>query len=325
MTPGLPRSVTGPTAPPVPLAGFAFAGDTLDRADALRDDAEALARLWPSARVMLLDEEGRALADEAGMLSAMSGATLGGGPGASLFLGLKDGEAWFAADARRHPVDAPSRIDLRRAAAAWPAFDAGVFAMARALLHWQSATRFCSACGGAITFRRAGYIAHCTHCGKDHYPRVDPAVIVAVSDGERLLLGRQAAWPPRRYSVVAGFVEPGETLEQTVAREVLEETQVRVRHCRYLGSQPWPFPGALMLGFSAVAEPDPPQVDGELEDARWFTFEEIDAALARDGNDDGAGLLLSPSISIARALIEHWHAGMRTRGVDAPTLAETGH
>ncbi|HMM26332.1 MAG TPA: NUDIX-like domain-containing protein, partial [Pseudoxanthomonas mexicana] len=206
---------------PVPLAGFAFAGDTLDRADALRDDAEALAHLWPSARVLLLDEEGRALADEAGMLSAMSGATLGGGPGASLFLGLKDGEAWFAADARHHPVDAPSRIDLRRAAAAWPAFDSGVFAMARALLHWQSATRFCSACGGAITFRRAGYIAHCTHCGKDHYPRVDPAVIVAVSDGERLLLGRQAAWPPRRYSVVAGFVEPGETLEQTVAREVL--------------------------------------------------------------------------------------------------------
>ena len=150
-------------------------------------------------------------------------------------------------------------------------------------------------------------------------------MIVAVSDGERLLLGRQAAWPPRRYSVVAGFVEPGETLEQTVAREVLEETQVRVRHCRYLGSQPWPFPGALMLGFSAVAEPDPPQVDGELEDARWFTFEEIDAALVRDGNDDGAGLLLSPSISIARALIEHWHAGMRTRGVDAPTHAETGH
>src|SRR5690606_29616437 len=109
VTPGLPRSVTGLPTPVVPLAGFAFAGDTLDRADALRDDAEALARLWPSARVLLLDEDGRALADEAGMLSAMSGATLGGGPGASLFLGLKDGEAWFAADARHHPVNAPSR------------------------------------------------------------------------------------------------------------------------------------------------------------------------------------------------------------------------
>ena len=249
--PGLPRSVTGLPSPTAPLTGFAFAGDTLDRADALRDDAAALARLWDAARVLLLDDEGRALATEAGDPFPVMGASLGGGPGASLFLGLKDGMAWFAAHARHHAVQAPSHIDLRRAAAMWPPFESGVFAMARALLHWQASTPFCCACGGAITFRRAGYIAHCTQCGKDHYPRVDPAVIVAVSDGERLLLGRQAAWPPRRYSVVAGFVEPGETLEQTVAREVLEETQVRVRTCRYLGAQPWPFPGALMLGFSA--------------------------------------------------------------------------
>ncbi|MEL1265468.1 NAD(+) diphosphatase [Pseudoxanthomonas putridarboris] len=298
---------------PPALTGFAFAGETLDRADALRDDAGALARLWPAARVMLLDAEGRALADAEGNLSAPTGAELGGGPGTGLFLGLKDGTAWFAAQAAHVAWQAPAQIDLRRAAAAWPAFESGVFAMARALLHWQSSTKFCSACGGDITFRRAGYIAHCTRCGKDHYPRVDPAVIVAVSDGERLLLGRQASWPARRYSVIAGFVEPGETLEQTVAREVREETQVRVRQCRYLGAQPWPFPGALMLGFSAEGEPDAPQVDGELEDARWFTFAEIDAALVREGNDDGEGLLLSPSISIARSLIEHWHAGMRTR------------
>ena len=321
MTPGLPRSVTGPDPVPAPLSGFAFAGDTLDRADALRDDAEALARLWPTARVVMLDDEGRALAQADGTLLAGEGALLGGGPGASLFLGLRDGVAWFAAHARHHAVQAPAWLDLRRAAAAWPAFESGVFAMARALLHWQSSTRFCSVCGGDITFRRAGYTAHCTQCGKDHYPRVDPAVIVAVSDGQRLLLGRQASWPPRRYSVVAGFVEPGETLEQTVVREVREETQVRVRQCRYLGAQPWPFPGALMLGFCADAEPDEPQVDGELEDARWFTFEDIDAALAREG-DDGEGLLLSPPISIARALIEHWHAGMRIRIGSAP---ETGH
>jgi NAD+ diphosphatase len=322
VTSRLPRSVTGPDPVSTPLSGFAFAGDTLDRADALRDDTEALARLWPSARVMVLDDEGRALTRVDGSLLADDGASLGGGPGASVFLGLRDGVAWFAAHARHHAVQAPAWLDLRRAAAAWPAFESGVFAMARALLHWQSSTRFCSACGGDITFRRAGYTAHCTQCGKDHYPRVDPAVIVAVSDGERLLLGRQAAWPSRRYSVVAGFVEPGETLEQTVVREVLEETQVRVRGCRYLGAQPWPFPGALMLGFCAEAEPDVPQVDGELEDARWFSFEEIDAALARDGDDDGQGLLLSPSISIARALIEHWHAGMRARQASAP--AETG-
>jgi NAD+ diphosphatase len=311
--PGLPRSVTGPDSLSAPLSGFAFAGDTLDRADALRDDARRLADLWPSARVMVLDDEGRAMTHADGSPLAVEGDSLGGGPGASLFLGMRDGVAWFAAHARHHAVDAPAWRDLRRAAASWPAFESGVFAMARALLHWQSSTRFCSACGGDITFRRAGYTAHCTQCGKDHYPRVDPAVIVAVSDGDRLLLGRQASWPARRYSVVAGFVEPGEALEQTVVREVLEETQVRVRACRYLGSQPWPFPGALMLGFSAEAEPDAPQVDGELEDARWFTFEDIDAALAREGDDDGEGLLLSPSISIARALIEHWHAGMRMR------------
>jgi NAD+ diphosphatase len=321
---GLPRSVTGPVSSTVPLTGFAFAGDTLDRADALRDDTDALTALWPAARVMLLDDDGRAMVEADGALLAPEGASLGGGPGASVFLGLKDGVAWFAAHARHHAVQAPSWLDLRRAAAAWPAFTSGMFAMARALLHWQSSTRFCSACGGAITFRRAGYIAHCTQCGRDHYPRVDPAVIVAASDGERLLLGRQASWPPRRYSVIAGFVEPGETLEQTVAREVLEETQVRVRDCRYLGAQPWPFPGALMLGFCADAEPDPPQVDGELEDARWFTFDEIDAALARGDDNTGDGLLLSPSISIARSLIEHWHAGMRaTRDSKIPD--KTGH
>ncbi len=323
MNPGLPRSVTGHASLPGPLSGFAFAGDTLDRADALRDDAEMLARLWPSARVMILDEEGRALAQADGTLMACEGAALGGGPGASLFLGLREGVAWFAAHARHHAEQAPAWLDLRRAAATWPPFESGVFAMARALLHWQSSTRFCSACGGDITFLRAGYTAHCTQCGRDHYPRVDPAVIVAVSDGARLLLGRQASWPPRRYSVLAGFVEPGETLEQTVAREVMEEAQVRVRGCRYLGAQPWPFPGALMLAFCAEAEPDEPQVDGELEDARWFTFEEIDAALARDGDDDDARLLLSPPISIARALIEHWHAGTRAR--DAFLPAETGH
>ena len=143
---GLPRSVTGLPSPTAPLTGFAFAGDTLDRADALRDDAAALARLWDTARVLLLDDEGRALAGDAGEMLPVTGASLGGGPGASLFLGLKDGAAWFAAHARHHPVQAPSHIDLRRAASAWSPFESGIFAMARALLHWQAATPFCSAC-----------------------------------------------------------------------------------------------------------------------------------------------------------------------------------
>ncbi|MFT4257301.1 MAG: NAD(+) diphosphatase [Pseudoxanthomonas sp.] len=287
------------------LAGHAFAETDIDRADALREDADALARLWPSSRVLVIDGDGNALADTAGQALTPSGARLGGGPGTAIFLGLREATGWFAVTAETVAFDAPARIDLRRAAATWPALEAGLFALSRALLHWQSRTRHCGVCGGAVQFRRAGYLGYCTQCAAEHYPRVDPAVIVAVSDGERLLLGRQAAWPARRYSVIAGFVEPGETLEQTVAREVLEETRVRVIASRYLGAQPWPFPGALMLGFEADAHPDTPQVDGELEDARWFGVEEIAAAMQRKG-DTESGLLLSPRISIARSLIERW-------------------
>ena len=294
---------------PAELDGFAFTGEPLNRADALRDDADALARLWPTARVIVLEADGSAYADEAGQLLVTSGAAIGGGPGTAVLLGLHGETAWFSVEARALSLTAPQLIDLRRAAASWPAAEASAFAFARAMQHWRSRTQYCGICAGAIEFRRAGYVAHCTQCETDHYPRVDPAVIVAVSDGQRLLLGRQASWPARRFSVIAGFVEPGESLEQTVVREVFEETRVRVRSCRYLGAQPWPFPGALMLGFTADAEPDAPQVDGELEEARWFDVDEIAAARLRKGDAD-SGILLSPRISIARSLIEHWYAGM---------------
>lgn len=295
---------------PAALSGFAFTGEPLARADALRDDVQALARLWPQARVLVLDAEGNALADEHGGLLPLLGQALGGGPGTAVFLGLHQEQAWFAVDSEVVPITAPGRIDLRRAAATWTPAEASAFAFARAMQHWRSRTRYCGVCAGAIEFRRAGYVAHCPQCGNDQYPRVDPAVIVAVSDGERLLLGRQAGWPARRYSVLAGFVEPGESLEQTVVREVFEEARVRVRSSRYLGAQPWPFPGALMLGFIADAHPDVPEVDGELEDARWFSVEEITAARKRDGADPAhdPGPLLSPPISIARSLIEYWYA-----------------
>ena len=311
MTPAHPVGTDSSTASA--LTGFAFAGEPLDRADKLRDDPDTLFRLWPGARVIVLTREGEAFADTAGQLAAPTGEALGGGPGTAIVLGLRGETAWFAVEADSVPFEAAQRVDLRRAAAVWPAFEAGVFALARAMFYWRSRNRFCGLCGGEVEFRRAGYQGRCLQCDADHYPRVDPAVIVAVSDGERLLLGRQSSWPARRYSVIAGFVEPGETLEQTVAREVLEETGVRVRGCRYLGAQPWPFPGALMLGFAADAEPDVPRVDDELEDARWFTFDEIDAARERREGDGDEGLLLSPRISIARSLIDHWHAGMLAR------------
>ncbi|WP_460823906.1 NAD(+) diphosphatase [Lysobacter olei] len=282
----------------------------LDRADHLRDDADALAALWPRARVIVLDEQGLALANAERGPAMPTGAEITGGPGgvgAAAFLGLDaDGVAWFALDEALTAWKAPSRIDLRSAAALWPLREAAVFAEARALQHWRSRHRYCGVCGGEVSRSRAGWLGRCTQCNTEHYPRTDPAVIVAVSDGERLLLGRQPGWPPRRYSVIAGFVEPGESLEQTVVREVAEETGVRVRACRYAGSQPWPFPSALMLGFTAEAEPDEPRVNDELEDARWFSLEDVRAAQHRGAEDEGDGLLLSPRISIARWLIDAW-------------------
>jgi NAD+ diphosphatase len=198
------------------------------------------------------------------------------------------------------------------------------------VLHWQARHRHCGACGARLAFARGGWLGHCAGCGLDHYPRTDPAVIVAVDDGERLLLGRQRGWAPGRWSVIAGFVEPGESLEQTVAREVHEETAVRVHDCRYLASQPWPFPSALMLGFIARAEPQVPVAGEELEAVRWFDADAVRAGLARDWNappataaqaqagegqgtgqgvsqpEAGDAIVLSPPLSIARWLIEQW-------------------
>jgi NAD+ diphosphatase len=296
-------------------APFAFIEGALDRADHLRDAPDALAGLWPQARVVLLDDDGRALADAAQQLHAPSGSDLDGSNAddvraSAIFLGLHQDRGWFAARAATVDLGAPQRVDLRTAASLWPAFDATVFAQARAVLHWHARHRYCGICGGELDFVRAGWLGRCRQCGGEHYPRTDQAIIAAVTDGTRLLLGRQSSWPSKRYSVIAGFVEPGESLEQTVAREVLEETGVRVRNCRYLASQPWPFPGALMLGFLAEAEPDAAVAGDELEDVQWFGVDAVRAGLARDWNApmtaDAPGIALSPPISISRWLIEQW-------------------
>ena len=261
---------------------------------------------------MVLDADGKALADDDLQPLRVTGADVGGGPGVATFLGLDpSGHAWCYADAATLALDAPRRIDLRRAAASWPASEATAFAQARALQHWHQRHRHCGACGGALRFERAGWLGRCTACGSEHYPRTDQAVIVAVGDGDRLLLGRQASWPARRWSIIAGFVEPGETLEQTVAREVREETGVRVRpgSARYLASQPWPFPGSLMLGFLVDAEDPAVAAGDELEDARWFDIEAVRAGLANDWADaapEGEGIVLSSPISIARHVIRAW-------------------
>lgn len=194
--------------------------------------------------------------------------------------------------------------ELRPLTAVLPADEAALLAYARALSIWRARHRYCGVCAAPTVPTHAGHCLSCsnTACGQEYFPRIDPAIIVLVSDGERALLGRQASWPARRYSTIAGFVEPGESLEDAVAREVAEETGVGVIYgaTRYHSSQPWPFPSSVMLGFRTDAAVGAPvRVGGELEDARWVTREQV-----RSGE-----ILAPPTQSISWRLIESWLKG----------------
>jgi NAD+ diphosphatase len=285
-----------------------FAGVGLDRSAERREDDTWLDQEWPAARVVLVDFEGRAAFDPDGArLAAISGDALQAlRPAAATFLGCEHQQTWFALPAEALTAaqrDGPWHwTGLRESAATLPAFDAGVFAYAKALLLWQTRARHCGACGAATLQRRAGHSTRCgnAECGLEHFPRTDAAVIVLVTDGERALIGRQAGWPPRRYSTLAGFVEPGESLEDALRREVAEEAGVRVGECSYRSSQPWPFPASLMLGYRAEALDPTIHLGDELEDARW-----IGAAELLDEVE--AGRLRMPlSISISFRLIADW-------------------
>lgn len=202
--------------------------------------------------------------------------------------------------------------DLRMVASALPAEDAGLLGYARGMVSWRAHHRFCGTCGAPTISSKGGHVLICTHpsCRHEQFPRIDPAIIVLVSDGERALLGRQASWPVGRYSTIAGFVEPGESLEDAVAREVLEETGIVVDRIEYHSSQPWPFPSSLMLGFTARAlSTDIKRRDDELEDAQWFTREDV--ASGRP--------LVPPAVSISYRLIEHWFnaTGRKLREIQA--------
>lgn len=282
---------------------YAFRHPGLDRAEHLREDRAALAARWPAAQVLVVDVEGQLRhppGDDAAPRFCTAVALAAELPPTAAFLGLHGETPYFALAAEALPELPTATIDLRSAAARWPELPASAFAQARALLFWQQRNRFCGACGHATTFGRGGYSARCGQCGIEHYPRTDPAIIVAVSDGERLLLGRQAGWPEGRWSVLAGFLEPGESLEQTVVREVWEEAGVRVHACEYAGSQPWPFPASLMVGFHALAEPQAVNVGDELEAAAWFTAAELRAQFA------SGAMKPSPRLSISRWLMEDW-------------------
>jgi len=189
--------------------------------------------------------------------------------------------------------------DLRLMAALLPAEDAGLLGYARGMVSWRSRHRFCGTCGAATLAAKGGHVLVCTNptCRHEQFPRIDPAIIVLVTDGERALLGRQAAWPVGRYSTIAGFVEVGESLEDAVTREVFEESGIKVDQIEYHSSQPWPFPSSLMLGFTARAlTTQIERRDDELEDAQWFTREDL--ASGRP--------IVPPNVSISFRLIEHW-------------------
>jgi NAD+ diphosphatase len=296
-----------------------FAGVPLDRAAEYRNDEAWLAAQRGSshARFLALDSEAR-VPLRAGRLQWLGPASVQSEAAASL-LGLRGDEAWFLLrDNIEHAAFPDAEwLGLRAAAGMLAADQAGLLAYAHGLRNWQNATRYCGYCGAALALVGAGHRAACSACGRLHFPRTDPAIIVLVEHDGACLLGRQTPWPARQYSTLAGFVEPGESLADAVQREVREETSVEVVDCDYHSSQPWPFPASLMLGFTARAAGRAIALsDGELEDARWFGVPQITRGL-RDGS-----LRLSTPLSISYRLIEHW---LRTRhGVELGELGRTG-
>jgi NAD+ diphosphatase len=279
--------------PPEPF----FSGPGLDRADALRADEAALSALTAHPGALELQWQ------EALPQLTPDGRLVWRPPtNPELFLGL-DGEApRFSAIEK---VNADFRQVLPTIALL-DASDAPLFAAVMSLARWHSNHRFCANCGHLSEPVRGGWSRRCPSCNAEHYPRVDPVVIMLAEHDGRLLLGRQPHYPPGRYSALAGFVEVGENLEAAVARELFEEAGIRVRNVRYVASQPWPFPSSLMIGCHADAESDELTIDtAELEDARWFTRAEVAAAFRDETNDSFEA---PPRAAIARSLLERWLA-----------------
>lgn len=287
------------TIPPLALARA-----NVDRAATLREDPVKVADLWADSR--------------AKVIKVFEGETLVAGDPPQLvleppaetsaeryLLGVDgDGGAYFAIVEPLTPGTGQMAAGLRAVGALLGDRDVGLLVHAIALENWHSTHTHCARCGVPTAVAAAGHVRRCPADGSEHYPRTDPAVIMLVTDGaDRALLGRQHAWPAGRFSTLAGFVEPGESAEQAVVREVREEAGVQVADVRYFASQPWPFPSSLMLGFYATAATTEIILEDELVEARWLDREDLADQVRR------RELTLPPPVSIAHRLIEGWYGG----------------
>ncbi|MEU6792782.1 NAD(+) diphosphatase [Nonomuraea wenchangensis] len=304
-----------------------LARGTIDRSSALRADPRWVERAWsdPATRVLVIDDGHTLVRREGDQVRAVLFSTAEAPEGPRYLLGVEGEVAYFAVAAplpgvpRQEangrvtfamkladtPDGDPVAAGLRQVGGLLGDRDAGLLVYAVALEAWHATHEFCPRCGSRTEIRTGGHIRVCPEDGSQHFPRVDPAVIMLIRDeDDRCLLARGPQWPQGRMSILAGFVEPGESLEHAVVREVAEEVGVSVIRPRYLGSQPWPFPRSLMLGFFADAVTTELRPDAEeIAEARWFSREELTAAL------DSGELRLPPAVSIARRLIETWYGG----------------
>jgi NAD+ diphosphatase len=289
-----------------------------DRADQLRTDVDAATAGWADAALLRVDSRNQVLVAD-GRVVLRAAAELGDKPPVdAVFLGRIEGgrHVWAVRGALQAPEDPGVQAEVMNLRSLGPIFDdtsSQLVSSAIALLNWHDSARFSAVDGSPTRPSRGGWSRVNPVTGHEEFPRIDPAVICLVHDGgDRAVLARQAVWPERMFSLLAGFVEAGESFETCVAREIREEIGLHVRDVRYLGSQPWPFPRSLMVGFHAVGDPD--EVfsfnDGEIAEAAWFTRDEVRAALAAGDWSSAASreskLLLPGSISIARVIIESW-------------------
>ncbi|MDQ6935321.1 MAG: NAD(+) diphosphatase [Actinomycetota bacterium] len=280
---------------------ISLGGATHDRLSARRHDQQWLADAWadPSSRVLVLAGSRLPVREQELTWVPPDEAP----EGLRVLLGKAGEVVSFAVLTGEDDAGGESWASLRSVVAMLSPDQASAAVHAVGLAEWHRATRHCPRCGTALEPRGAGHVLGCSSCGAQQFPRSDPAVIMAVVDAqERILLGRQRVWPTGRWSTLAGFVEPGESLEQAVRREVAEEVGVHVGRVEYFGSQPWPLPASLMVGFIAHAETTEVEVDGdEIEEAAWYSRSELLEA-ARIGT-----VSMPASVSISRALIEHWY------------------